>query len=658
MAQPSASEQYMLEMINRARLNPTAEGNSFGISNLNTGLPAGTIGTDSKQPLVFNELLIDSARTHSQWMLDNDTFSHYIVDENDIDPQTGEPRIISTPRQRMEEAGYQFTGSNASGENIGRKGTTGTFEIATYTEGIHENLFTSSGHRKNILDPYFREIGIATTEGIFTKEISNPNYDPVTSPSESEYISVDFNSLMVTQNFAKSGEDLFLTGVAYDDLVVEDDFYTVGEALSGIEVTAVNTSNSNSFTTTTMTAGGYQIALPSGTYDVSFSDNNSPLGNTEQITIDSENVKLDLDTSNIVVPDLSGDDTVQGGNGNDNLYGEDGNDRLFGYNGDDYLDGGNGNDTLYGHYGNDTLIGGAGVDRIIESDDVDFTLTDTQLAGKGMDSLSQIEQALLKGGASNNLLDAAGAAQINVTLDGGGRHDTLFGGAGSDFLLGRGGHDRLEAGAGNDRLYSHDGNDTLIGGAGSDRVIQIGNVDFTLTDTQLTGRGTDSLSQMELAFIKGGVADNLLDANDVTQINVTLDGAAGNDTLRGGSQRDILVGREGHDLIEGGDGHDKLFGHEGDDTLIGGAGNDVALGGTGNDVFALESNYDKITVNDFELGIDLFGLTGSLGFSDLSIANNVSGTVTIIRDASNNTVLATVANVDAEALTSADFTSI
>ena len=262
MTQPTAFEQYMLELINRARLNPLGEANLFGID-LNDGLAANTISDAAKQPLAFNLLLIDSARSHSQWMLDTDTFSHTGAGE-------------SSAGDRMEDTGYEFTGSWTWGENIGYTGTTGTLDVNSAVGRIHQGLFESSGHRKNILNNSFREIGLATLTGDF--EI--------------------YNSLMVTQNFATSGSDVFLTGVAFDDSVVDDDFYSVGEGLGGIEVTAVRQSDNSSFTTITMTSGGYQIALDAGTYDVSFTINNQTLGNTSQISIGSENIKLDLNTEN------------------------------------------------------------------------------------------------------------------------------------------------------------------------------------------------------------------------------------------------------------------------------------------------------------------------------------------------------------------------
>ncbi|MGL5077551.1 MAG: CAP domain-containing protein, partial [Waterburya sp.] len=242
--QPSAYEQYMLELLNRARLNPQAEANLFGIG-LNDGLADGTITDSAKQPLAFNSLLMNSALAHSQWMLDTDIFSHTGAGE-------------TTSRQRMTNAGYEFTGSWASGENLGYTGTTGTLDFISSVAEIHQGLIESSGHRKNIFSNNFREIGIGALTGDFE----------------------GFNTLMVTHNFAKSGSNIFLTGVAYDDLALDDDFYSVGEGLAGITITAVRQSDNSKFTTTTMAAGGYQMALPQGTYDISFSEYNQIIGST------------------------------------------------------------------------------------------------------------------------------------------------------------------------------------------------------------------------------------------------------------------------------------------------------------------------------------------------------------------------------------------
>ena len=263
--QPSAYEQYMLELINRARSNPNAEAALYSLNDLNQGLSPGTITSDPKQPLVFNLFLIDSAREHSQWMSDTNTFSH-----------TGEGG--SNAGQRMSAAGYDFTGSWGSGENIAWQGTTGTPNVTQFIADEHRGLFLSDGHRKNILKDSFREIGIGAIEDTYSI----------------------YNAVITTQNFAYSGSSVFLTGVAFDDLVIDDDFYTIGEGIGGIELKATRQSDNQIFTTNTMDGGGYQIALSEGTYDIEFFQNGAKIGNTYTVTINSQNVKLDLDISNLV----------------------------------------------------------------------------------------------------------------------------------------------------------------------------------------------------------------------------------------------------------------------------------------------------------------------------------------------------------------------
>lgn len=99
----------MLELVNRARANPLAEAQRLGID-LNQGLSPGQISVAAKQPLAMNQLLVASSRSHSQWMLDADVFSH-----------TGSNG--STSKQRMEAAGYTFSGNWRAGENISWSGT-------------------------------------------------------------------------------------------------------------------------------------------------------------------------------------------------------------------------------------------------------------------------------------------------------------------------------------------------------------------------------------------------------------------------------------------------------------------------------------------------------------------------------------------------------
>ena len=143
-------EQYLLELINRARADPGAEAARLGIS-LNQGLSPGTIRDTEKQPLAANEFLNDAAADHSQWMLATNIFSH-----------TGQGG--SSAGDRIEDAGY--TNWRTWGENISYRGG-GNVQSVSVVEGHHDGLFKSSGHRRNLLNDGFTEIGLGQEYGRF-----------------------------------------------------------------------------------------------------------------------------------------------------------------------------------------------------------------------------------------------------------------------------------------------------------------------------------------------------------------------------------------------------------------------------------------------------------------------------------------------------------
>src|SRR5262249_10493184 len=138
--------------------------------------------------------------------------------------------------------------------------------------------------------------------------------------------------------------------------------------------------------------------------------------------------------------------------------------------------------------------------------------------------LSGLDRAVLNGGPGDNVLNAAGFTGRAV----------LYGRAGDDTLIGGPRHHRLDGRPGGRRRTRNRGNDFLNGGPGNDRLVEAGNVNFTLTNTGLTGLGSDALAGIEEASLTGGVGDNVLDASAFTGV-VELSGGAGNDVLRGGS---------------------------------------------------------------------------------------------------------------------------
>jgi phospholipase/lecithinase/hemolysin len=211
--------------------------------------------------------------------------------------------------------------------------------------------------------------------------------------------------------------------------------------------------------------------------------------------------------------------------------------------------------------------------------------------------------------------------------------DNIDGFAGNDIIVGFSGNDRIEGWEGNDWLCGNQGNDILNGGGDRD-------------------------------YIWGGQEDDLLFGGDGDD---KLWGDGGKDILIGGGDRDYLWGNGDDDYLLGGDGDDKLWGDGGNDTLHGGGGNDFISSGAGDDLlnggegndtligdggadrFELAVNNGTDTLQDFQAGIDLIILSGSLTFDELSFFDNkISVTATA-------ETLATLTGVDTTTLTEANF---
>lgn len=368
------AEQFLLELINRARLDPLAEAARYGID-LNASLDPGTISGLAKQVLAPNEVLEGAAIDHNLWMLQTDTFSH-----------TGAGG--SHPWDRATAAGYDWS---TIGENLSFRGTTApSFDLEAYILSHHQGLFLSAGHRTNIMGTAYKELGLSQETGAYTSG------------------GTTYNSSFVTELFGTSGSKSFVTGVAYTDSD-GDAFYSMGEGVAGVGFA------SGSVSTTTAAAGGYALALTAG---AAVAVTGTGAGGAFSATVDLSlgNVKLDLVngnrfltsgsltlgsgvddarllgvaalslTGNAAANGLEGNsganlilglggndmirgglgvDRIEGGDGNDRLMGQGGRDLLFGGNGNDLLRGGGGNDRLSGDLGNDTLTGEAGADQFV-----------------------------------------------------------------------------------------------------------------------------------------------------------------------------------------------------------------------------------------------------------------------------------------------------
>lgn len=273
---PSNDEQLVLEMINRARKNPTAEGTRLGI-NILEGLSApdqALVGP--KPPLAFNASLLAASEQYSQYMWDNDYFDHW----------PPPPLPYTTPSGRMTSAGYSFTGSWRAGENIA---TGDPFQAAALEDLLMVDAgVTGRGHRKSLLDIYssppFREIGVGFIDGGSSR--------------------TNIARYVLTQDFARSDSGgPFLVGVVIND-GDNDSFYDVGEGVNAVAIAITGlAANAN-----TSSSGGYAVPIgsaASGTIEITASGGGLAGPIVKGAYRTGENIKVDFRT--LEATDTDGD---------------------------------------------------------------------------------------------------------------------------------------------------------------------------------------------------------------------------------------------------------------------------------------------------------------------------------------------------------------
>ena len=405
------AEQYMLELINRTRLDPLGELALYNekytptpedladpgfrdrrLSDLNDGIdavrqmyidaglpPPDYLTGDARQPLAHNALLTEAARGHGQWLLENNVFSH-----------TGENG--STIFDRIDATGYFAPGGSRSwGENLSWTGLSiGPLDLDAVIGDQHDNLFESPSHRLGMLRGISREVGISQEGGIFTA-------------AGSDGILRDWHASMVVQKFASVGTQVFLTGVAFDD-ADGDGFYSIGEGVGGVGFAA------NGASTVSAAAGGYSLGLAPGA-GITVTVTHGATQSRVLVDLSAGNVKLDVMYAAGAVRLLSsGDLTLLEGAGEAALLGvadlaltgHDAGGLLIGNRGANLITGGAGDDTLKGGAGDDTLVGGGGWNTaLFDGLEADYLMAVE--AGSGVVQLTDIRPGSPEG--SNRLVD-------------------------------------------------------------------------------------------------------------------------------------------------------------------------------------------------------------------------------------------------------------
>lgn len=306
----------------------------------------------------------------------------------------------------------------------------------------------------------------------------------------------------------------------------------------------------------------------------------------------------------------AGNDTLSGGDGNDSLHGGAGDDTLSGGAGVDVLNGGKGfdiysfsaadgglsvSDTVLDSDGSGTIrvtlrngetvflsegkkIGtnlwasedGHATYRLVQENGspalriyiagANITIEDYQAGSLGIDL--EEEEPLVEPLINREIYGDRQPIEPNEHDDLGNlvtagsapnRADSLFDGAGNDYVESGGGNDRLtvdrggdnviKAGPGLDWVRAGNGNDVIEGGAGR--------------DVLMGGGGNDAIYQNEKADFDEVLAQSEAGPHEEAAL---IDGGDGNDVVFGGASNDFLTGAGGEDVLVGGAGNDNIYG--------------------------------------------------------------------------------------------------
>jgi VCBS repeat-containing protein len=345
MAGPTAEEQLYVELINETRLNPLAAAaryissfsplassdpdiqlalNFFGVDG--TALQTALAALAPVGPVAWNEQLGAAASGHNAAIISADEQSHQLPGELDLGG-------------RATAAGY--AGWSNLGENVYAYAESALYGHAGFVVdwGFGPGGMQSpAGHRDNIVNAKFREIGVNVTLE------SNP--DTEVGPE------------VVTQDFGARSGKYFVLGVAYTDSDA-DHFYSIGEGRGDLTI-QVGTSSATSWA-----SGGYSLGVSAGTVGITMTGGGLASAITVSTTITTENIKLDVVDGNTLLSSgsitvTSGTVAIVRGLGAHGLS-------LAAGAGNQTVEGNSGNDTLTGGSGNDTIIGNAGVDTAVYS---------------------------------------------------------------------------------------------------------------------------------------------------------------------------------------------------------------------------------------------------------------------------------------------------
>jgi len=288
-ADPTAEQQFMLELVNRMRMNPSGELDKlvnmtspgvwdspksdhptvasalefYGVSASELVSQWSTL--TSAPPLAWNDTLAAASNSYSNLMVTQDQQQH------GLDGLSVGQRIVA--------AGYTSTWGDAA-QTLFATAADGTHAHSALAidwgpdGGTGTGIQPGATHRAALMDPLFKEIGI----GFQTISIPITNGE-VTGP------------VVITEHLANARysngitmvSDAILTGSVYTDAVLADNFYTPGEGVAGELVFVYdNTTGTLVASGQTNSVGGFNITLTGLTDGVTYRVEAPGTGQTPQ----------------------------------------------------------------------------------------------------------------------------------------------------------------------------------------------------------------------------------------------------------------------------------------------------------------------------------------------------------------------------------------
>ena len=261
----SGAESALLELVNRARLDPVAEGVRLGID-LEAGLTASErLRLRPTDALAFDSTLADVARGQAAFVA-----------------AEGAPTVVGPNGESVttlaKDLGYAGSAGAVAGIELG------SLDQAAI-EAVYAGWMADVDTRKSLL-------------GLFATFSESLNWDGFGAG----LVEVDGSvHVVAVLGFPGSDASARFVGAAFDD-VNADGFAELDELRERVQVDVTPAGDPNRLAGSAVTeeGGAWSIALADGDYDVRFTDLSTGLVKRTSITVAGENVKLDVLAAEIV----------------------------------------------------------------------------------------------------------------------------------------------------------------------------------------------------------------------------------------------------------------------------------------------------------------------------------------------------------------------